>query len=98
MTGFQRDAWEMAIPKNTNDMKNFRANLAVLTVCDENGDLLFKPEDAELLGNKSAKALGKIFNAATKLNHITGKDVEEIEQSFSEATGDGGSLTSHLTL
>lgn len=82
MRGFERDAFETALmaddKKNT---QNIRARLAVLTVCDETGQRLFTDADATALGEKSAAALQRIFDAASRLNVISQKDVEELEKN-----------------
>lgn len=57
-------------------LKNFRARLAVRTVCDETGKLLFTKNDIEWLGKKSCAALDRIYDVAARLNKIGQKDIE----------------------
>lgn len=88
MTGRERDMFERTIMKQVRDSKgqftgmetvleDFRAKLAVCTVCDEEGTLIFKPGDFEQLSqNMSASRLEKIINAAQKLNAISEEDKE----------------------
>jgi len=91
MTGYEKDLWEKSLMKqkpsgNRNnpveyevDLEGFRAKLAVVTVCDNDGNLLFKPEDAKLLNKAmSAANMDRIVLVAQKLNAITEKDKEEI--------------------
>jgi hypothetical protein len=53
------------------DPANFRAKLAVFTVCDEKGALLLQPEDAEALSRSiGARKLNKIADVALKLNNM----------------------------
>ena len=60
-------------------LEDFRAKLAVCTVCDENGKLLLTPKDyAQLSRNMSAFRLEKIADAASKLNAITEADKEAL--------------------
>lgn len=50
------------------NMDNYRARYVVRTVCDENGVLIFKPKDAEKLGQVGSEVITKIFNAARRLS------------------------------
>jgi len=93
MSGRERDAWEAkmleGIPAEKLDaittgnmgdgLKDFRASLAVRTVCDEQGVLIFKPEDvAELSMNMGAGKLQKIAMEATRLNGISKKAQDDL--------------------
>ena len=85
MTGRERDTFEQSIisfdKKGNVERKtqDFRAKLAVCTVCDAEGDLLFKPEDAEMLSmNISAARLEEIVKVAQKINGMSSEDVEEL--------------------
>lgn len=54
------------------DLSDFRAKLAVMTVCDEKGNLIFKPSDVAGLSNSmTAQRLGKIADAAAVLNRMS---------------------------
>lgn len=83
LTGAERDAWEMlaftvedGIAKANED--NVRARLAALTVCDEKGDLIFTIEDIEALGQKSATAMNRLYDAASRVNAVSNADIEEL--------------------
>jgi len=90
MTGRERDNFEQSILKKNKDSKgvvigfetvteDFRAKLAVVTLCDENGNLLLTQSDYPALSiSMSAARLEKIVNAAQKLNAITEEDKEEL--------------------
>lgn len=79
MTAGERDRWEIAAQgKRTEDV---RAALAVLTVCDESGELLFKQEDIPLLTAKNAAPMQRIFNASIELNRISETDIKELEKN-----------------
>ena len=89
MTGHERDTFEQSLLKKTKDFKgnvtfeqsldDFRAKLAVCTLCDEEGKALLLPNDYSLLSqNMSAKTLETIVNAAQKLNAISEQDKEEL--------------------
>lgn len=91
MTGYEKDAWENSImktapngnmtatPKLTYDLTNYRAKLAVSTICDADGTLLFSMKDIELLTKAlSATDLEKIVDAAQKINAVSDKDKEDM--------------------
>lgn len=106
MTGHEKDIWEQsmlkaapngnpqAAPKVNYDLANFRAKLAVSTICDEEGNLLFTMSEVHLL-NKALRAsdLEKIVDTAQKLNAVTDKDKEEILKNL-EADRDDSSNSS----
>jgi len=91
-TGAQRDRFEGSLAERKDRMQNFRARLISAVVCDEQGRLVFSPEDVVDLGRKSAKALDRIFSAAMELNGLSSRDVEEMEKNSGGAvSGDSGS-------
>jgi len=102
MTARARDKWEQSLIKKTYDKKgqiasieqvldDYRSKLAVFTVCDESGVLIFEPGDYNQLSiNISASKLEKIINVAQKLNAITEQDKEELVKN-SGAVPDGNS-------
>lgn len=90
MTGRERDTFEKSLLKEIKDEKggvisvvsdteDFRAKLAVVTLCDEKGLSLLSPEDyPKLSQNMSAFRLDKIVTAAQRLNAITDEAKEDI--------------------
>lgn len=82
MSGAERDSFEAKISAESGNkeiqLKNMRARLAVLTLCDENGKQLFETKDAPELGMKSAAALDRIFDVAQRLSKIGDDDVEKL--------------------
>jgi hypothetical protein len=100
MTGRDRDNFEQSILTARRNSKgvvegydqvlsDFRAKLAVTTLCDEAGNLLLLPEDATTLSESiSISRLEVIVEAAQKLNKITDKDKEELVKN-SAAAPDG---------
>lgn len=85
MTGRERDQYERSLMRETKDggfekhLDDFRAKLAVCTMCDEKGNLLLKFEDVAALSQMmSAARLDKIINKAQELNKMTEEDKEEI--------------------
>jgi hypothetical protein len=106
MTGRERDTFEQSLLRKNRDSKgtvisyeqsteDFRAKLAVVTVCDENGALLFVPLDYQKLSmNMSAKRLEKIVNAAQKLNAISEEDKEALVKNSEVGPADSSSSDS----
>jgi len=91
MTGHEKDIWEQSMLKQKpsgnkgkgteyeTTLEDFRAKLAVVTVCDESGNLLFKPEEARTLNKMmSASNMEKIVTVAQKLNAISEQEKDEI--------------------
>ena len=90
MTGRERDNFEQSLIRKLKDKKgqvtgfeqiteDFRAKLAVCTVCDETGKLIFLPTDWNTLSqNISAARLEKIVNVAQKINAISEEDKENL--------------------
>ena len=86
MTGHERDQFEQSIISVKKDgsgvdrkMDDFRAKLAVNTLCDEKGKLMMKQADVTVLSRAmSAARLEKIMTVAQDLNKITEEDKEEL--------------------
>lgn len=57
-------------------LRHANGKLAALTICDAKGNLLFErsPDVIEKLGQKSAKALERVADAASKLNGLDDED------------------------
>jgi len=87
LTGAQRDAFEAEIV-TTNGRKverntyNIRAKLVAAAVVGEDGKLLFSRADVEALGAKSAAALDRVFDAASRLSGISDEDVQELAENL----------------
>jgi hypothetical protein len=87
LTGSERDAFEgEVVQRNGKDVKtntrNIRARLVVLSVVDEDGNRMFGYHDIEKLGDKSARALDRIFTVAMTLSGLREEDVAEMAESF----------------
>jgi len=106
MTGHERDTFENSLLKKNRDGKgnivsieqntdDFRAKLAVVTICDDKGNLLLKPTDyPQLSKNMSAKRLEKIINVAQKINAITEEDKENVIKNSEVGQADNSSSNS----
>lgn len=108
MTGRERDRFEQSLIKEVTNKKgrityqrsldDFRAKLAVNTVCDDKGNNLFEPTDYGTLSmNMSAAKLELIVNKAQELNKISEEDKEGLvknsesdlsDDSISDSAGD----------
>jgi hypothetical protein len=86
MSGTDRDRFEAAmLNANMNGvdkdkaLDRYRARLAAYCLVDENGKRLFR-SDAEVnrLGLKSAQALTRVVDVATRLSGLNDEDVEEL--------------------
>lgn len=73
------------------DFTDMDAKLAVCTVCDEDGNLVFKPGDVSTLSeNIGAKRLATIVKKSRDLNKITEEEKGKMEKN-SDAPQDEGS-------
>jgi hypothetical protein len=90
MTSKERDAYEMtlATDEGENRTENFRARLVAATSCDSKGNLLFSNGDAEKLGQKSPKAIGRLFKVARELNAIGDDQIEKLEKNLPKTPGE----------
>jgi hypothetical protein len=104
MTGRERDQFEQSLLKKNRDSKgtvisyeqsteDFRAKLAVQTVCDEAGNLLLTTKDVGVLSmSMSAKKLETIINEAQKINKISEEDKENlVKNSEADLVGSSNS-------
>lgn len=93
LSGEERDQFEASIiERNGRDvrtnLRNLRARLVVLAACDESGNPIFSPGDADALGAKSAAALDRIFSVAQRLSGLRENDVQELAENFAATRGD----------
>ena len=88
MSGTERDMFEAEVYGSADrngsgklNLRNVRAKLAALTLCDESGNRLFTDADIVELGKKSAAALDRVFTVAQHLNGFSDKDVEDLAKN-----------------
>jgi hypothetical protein len=79
MTAGERDQFEAAHRRQPD--RDIRARLAVATVCDDAGQLVFSETDIPALSGKSARALDRIFAMAARVNGISAEDVDELRKN-----------------
>lgn len=96
LTGEERDRYEDGCfvgigRKRAYTLRNVRARLAVLAVCDETGGRLFTDIDVGSLGAKGAAALDRVFEVAQRLSGVSDGDVEDLAKNSGTTPGDSGS-------
>ncbi len=80
MSGRARDKFENEFTKSDDALfPDIRAKLAALTVCDDQGKLMFDYKDVIKLTEKSSAPLSSIFDVAMRINKISEEDVKELE-------------------
>ena len=93
LSGTERDRFEQdSIDQRGKTTKlnftNIRARLLVLCLVDEQGNRLFQRSDIDLLGQKSAVALNRVFEVARRLSGLNQEDVEELAENFDDGQSD----------
>lgn len=97
LTGQERDAFEASTIERRGksvrqNLQNLRARLVAYCAIDADGNRLFQPYQVELLGQKSAAALDRLFAVAQRLSKLSDEDVEVLVENFEH--GPSGSSTS----
>jgi hypothetical protein len=96
LSGKERDAFEASIAQQKGrstraNLENLRARLVAKCAIGPDGKRLFSDSAAVALGQKSAAALDRVFEAARKLNRMTDDDVAELTEDFPEEDGEPSS-------
>ena len=80
LTGRERDSWEDSVLDEDEKMSrdNIRAKLIVRAVIDEDGNRIFKDDDADAVGDLSGAAISSLFSVASKLSGLLPGDIEEL--------------------
>lgn len=86
MTGADRDEYEQWLisqrgPDQKANIRNLRARLVSLSIVDEAGQRLFTDADIDALGARSAAALDRVAEAASRLNALSERDVEVLAKN-----------------
>jgi hypothetical protein len=94
LSGRERDAYEETLFRQKgNDrrmnLRNARAKLAQRTIVGADGRQVFEEEDVLALGNKSAKALDRVFRLSMDLSGISDEDLERYVGNSDGDPGDG---------
>ncbi|MFI8830549.1 hypothetical protein ACIGPN_05925 [Streptomyces afghaniensis] len=86
MSGTDRDKFEASMLNKQMDgvdkdkaMEMYRARLAAACIVDENGKRLFQGDAVvKRLGQKSAQALTRVVEVASRLSGLSDSDIEEL--------------------
>jgi hypothetical protein len=85
ITAAERDAWDEVDLKRRLAQEPVstpvRARLVALCAVDGNGQQLFSTKDVEALAAKSAKAMDRVFGAASDLNFLSAGSIGELEKN-----------------
>lgn len=87
LTALERDGWDKRTYQGKTDVEllGYKSRFCVLTICGEDGVRIFGDTDADMLAQKSAAAVERIFNVAAKLNGLLAKTSEDIEKNSEAA-------------
>lgn len=94
LTGRERDQFEASINqqrggKTKQNTENFRARLIIMCAVNPDGQKLFSRADLKRLGEKSSRALDRVFTKCSELNGFTDNDVEELTEGFDDVPSGG---------
>lgn len=84
MMATERAEWEgfvHADREKTGPVKEAQERLAVLCLCDADGNRLFTDADIPALSKKNATALERIGIAAMRLNKLTPRDIRDLAKN-----------------
>lgn len=93
----ERDEYEASMVKQRGknvdvNIVNIRAGLVARTICDMQGNRVFSDGDIALLGQKSAAALERVFEVASRLSTIDESALETLVGN--SASGRSGASSS----
>jgi hypothetical protein len=97
MSGLERDQYEASLMqmRGNNPQWNFanaRARLVARTAIDENGQRLFTDDDVRLLAKKSAVALQRVYDVATRLSGLSPQDMEDLTKNSANGQHEDSSI------
>ena len=76
LRGTDRDQFEEWVNKEKD--KAVRCRFLVVSLCDDQGKLLFTPDQVAALGEKSGDVLARVFDKAWDINYLSAKSVDEL--------------------
>jgi len=95
LTGTDRDRFEEGMVRVRGGKKvglrlaNTRAKLLTMCLVDAEGETLFSPSDVSQLGEKSARAIERVFDVALRLSGLAPGDIEALAKNSPAAPNDG---------
>ncbi len=86
LTGVEREDFENVVQaastgKGGMDLRGLKIKLVTLTLCTEDGELLFDSTDQLLLNGKSASAIDRIFQVSQRLSGLSSEDADEMVEN-----------------
>lgn len=101
MTAMQRDAFEASMltgglngSARKPNLVNMRARFCVMVIVDEQGSRVWNDNEAELLGDKNAAALDRVYTVGQRLSSGSDDAVKAIAKNSSAAQSDASPSTS----
>ncbi|MEN8819907.1 MAG: hypothetical protein ABF271_02250 [Abyssibacter sp.] len=79
MSGVDRERYELGITSGAQDKGHVRAMLVACTLCDEQGKLLFGPDQVAEIASWKVRVLIPLAEKAAELSAITESDIQELE-------------------
>lgn len=91
LSAAERDAFEASTVttkggKQKPNLANLRARLVARCMVDAKGERVFLSGDVARLGNKSSKALDRLFTKCQEINGFSDSDIEELTEDFDETS------------
>ena len=92
LTGAERDAYEASMLRQRGtemvaNLQQIRAGLVARCCIGADGERLFTDHDVGALGEKSAAALDRVFEACAGLSRLTEKDIGDLAGNSGAAPG-----------
>lgn len=90
LTGGERDRYEMkaALSRKDGTDMDFRTEMVVRTIIDEEGNRLFTDKEMSRLAAKSAAPLDRLFDVVRRLSGMEEEATEEDAEGFGQTPGD----------
>jgi len=103
LTAKERDAYDREIVSvdergrtKLGRLENLRALLLVRCMVDEKHERLYRDADAKMLGDKSSKVVGDLYQIAARLSGMRDDEVEDVAEDFVDGQSGDTSSESHL--
>lgn len=87
MSGTDRDSWECSLQEALDKKRDLMALMLVRCLTDEQGQRLFRDDEAALLGGKNWIILDRLCEVARRLNRTSRAATDAIEKNFAGALG-----------
>ena len=91
MSGTERDAFEEGLRvrrgkrAGQNDLRNFRARLAVQVIVTEEGQRILTDDDAAIFGKMPAGVLDRIISRCTELSGTAEEEIDDLGNASGSA-------------